>query len=259
MQFSVTTYCIVLPFVFLAGLIDSIAGGGGLISLPAYLAGGLPPHLALGNNKFSSALGTLFSTARYFKHGMIDLPVAICSAVFALAGSFLGTRSVLLMKPDFLNYVLLILIPIIALFTLFNGKIGEKSEAGSKPLPVKLVLGSIAGLAVGFYDGFFGPGTGTFLIIFYAILLKYDFVEANGNTKVVNLSSNLASLITFLLFGKIQLALAVPAAVLGIAGNLVGSKLVVNRGAKIIKPVFILALLILFSKIVYDMFSENMF
>ena len=254
MQFSITTYLIVLPFVFLAGLIDAIAGGGGLISIPAYLAGGFPPHLALGNNKFSSAFGTMFATARYLKHGMIDVPVAVCSAVFALAGSYLGTRSVLLLEPTFLNYVLMILIPIITVFTLINKNVGEESEAVLKPMKIRLILGSGAGLFIGFYDGFFGPGTGTLLIIFYTILLKYDFVEANGNTKVVNLSSNVASLITFIVFDKIFYAIAVPASIFGIAGNLIGSKLVVKKGVRIIKPVFIIALLILFSKIIYDMF-----
>jgi uncharacterized protein len=257
MELTTTTFLIVLPFVFLAGLIDSIAGGGGLISVPAFLAGGLPPHLALGNNKFSSTFGTLFSTARYFKHGMIDVPVALCSAGFALAGSFIGTRTVLLIEPTFLNYVLLFLIPAIAIFTLLNKRMGEKSDAGSKSLAVRLTLGSVAGLVIGFYDGFFGPGTGTLLIIFYAILLKYDFVEANGNTKVVNLASNIASLITFFYYGKIIFALAIPAALFGIAGNFVGSTLVVKKGVQIIKPVFIVALLILFSKIVYDMFLSG--
>jgi uncharacterized protein len=259
MDTTVTTYLIVLPFIFLAGFIDSIAGGGGLISVPAYLAGGLPPHLALGNNKFSSAFGTLFSTARYFKHGMIDVPVAGCSAVFALGGSYLGTRTVLFIEPMFLNYVLLILIPLITIFTLTKKTLGEKSNAVSKPLIARLSLGSIAGLLLGFYDGFFGPGTGTFLILFYTTLLKYDFVEANGNTKVVNLSSNVASLVTFFIFGKILFAIAVPAAAFGIAGNLVGSKLVVKKGVKIVRPVFVAALLLLFMKIVYDLFLKNMF
>jgi uncharacterized membrane protein YfcA len=256
MHLTAATYLIVLPFVFLAGLIDSIAGGGGLISVPAYLAGGLPPHLALGNNKFSSAFGTAFSTARYFRHGMIDVPVALCSALLALAGSFLGTRTVLVLDPGFLNGILLILIPVIAVFTLSNKKLGNRNEAETQPARQKLIIGSIAGLCIGFYDGFFGPGTGTFLILIYTVLLKYDFVQANGNTKVVNLASNVASVLTFLFYGKIIFMLAIPAAAFGIAGNLVGSKLVVRKGVKIIRPVFIAALVILFVKILLDMIRD---
>lgn len=253
---TVSTYLIVLPFVFLAGLIDSIAGGGGLISVPAYLAGGLPPHLALGNNKFSSAFGTFSSTMQYFRHGMIDLPVAICSAILALLGSFLGTRSVLLINPYFLHYVLLILIPLITLFTFSSKKLGEKGEHILLPLRRRIYVGSCAGLVIGFYDGFFGPGTGTFLILIYTLFLKYDFVIANGNTKVVNLASNIASLATFLYYGKIIFVLAIPAAVCGIAGNLIGAHLVVKKGAGIIRPIFILALVLLFSKIIYDLVQK---
>ena len=229
-----------------------------MISVPAYLAAGLPPHLALGNNKFSSTFGTLFATARFLRHGMIDLPVAICSAVCALLGSFLGTRTVLLINPGFLNYILLVMIPLIALLTLTNKSIGRSDRSGSIPVPKKLVLGTCAGLVIGFYDGFFGPGTGTLLIIFYAVLLRYDFVRANGNTKVVNLASNVASVMTFLAFGRVQFALAIPAAICGIAGNLVGSRLVVKNGGRIIRPVFLIALCLLFAKIIYDVIFQSL-
>jgi uncharacterized membrane protein YfcA len=257
MHFSFSAYIIVLPFIFLAGLIDSIAGGGGLISLPAYLAAGIPAHYALGNNKFSASWGTFFSALRYLKHNMIDIPVASLSAVFALIGSFLGTKTVLLINPDFLNYILIFLIPVISVIILINKKIGEKDESYSRSISVKLLLGSSAGLLIGFYDGFFGPGTGTMLIFIYSVLLKYDFITANGNTKIVNLASNIASLAAFLFSGKVQFLIAVPAAFFGIAGNLIGSKIVVKKGNKIIRPVFITALVILFSKIIFDIFSKR--
>lgn len=256
MNLSPETFAIVLPFVFLAGPIDSIAGGGGLISLPAYVAAGIPAHLALGNNKFSSAFGTLFSTVRYLEHGMIDLPVASIAAAFALAGSFLGTEAVLKIDPFFLNVVLLMLIPVIAGFTLLNKKFGSENKAETISIHIRMILGSFTGLTLGFYDGFFGPGTGSFLILVFALILKYDFATANGNTKVINLASNVASLITFLWYGKILLSLAVPAALFGIAGNLAGSKLVIKKGSGIIRPVFIVALLVLFSKMIYTIIEK---
>ncbi|MCB5247626.1 MAG: TSUP family transporter, partial [Candidatus Cloacimonetes bacterium] len=123
-------------------------------------------------------------------------------------------------------------------------------------LGVRLLLGGLAGLLIGFWDGFFGPGTGTFLILVYALLLHYDFVVANGNTKVVNLASNLAALATFLIAGKVYFPLAIPAAAFGIAGNLIGSKLVVRNGNRLIKPIFVLALLLLLGRIVWDLFSH---
>lgn len=258
-MFHVTwdTYLIILPFVFLGGLIDSIAGGGGLITVPAYLAAGLPPHFALANNKFSSCSGTIFATGRYFRHGMIDIPVAIASAVMALIGSYLGTRTVLLIDPHFLHYLLIILIPVITVFTLLNKKMGLQNTSSSLTLTKRMILGVVAGLVIGFYDGFFGPGTGTFLILFFAVMLKYDFVVANGNTKVVNLASNIAATAAFLIAHKVIFMLAIPAGLCGIAGNLAGSKLVVKKGSGIIRPVFIIALVLLFSKILYDLLTHN--
>ncbi len=247
---------LVLPFIFLAGLIDSIAGGGGLISLPAYVAAGLPMHTALATNKFSSACGTVFSTARYLHAKMIDLPVALVSAVLALLGSYLGTRAVLLLSGDFLRWLLLVVIPVIAVLTLIRKNFGRQNHSRQLKLGLRLFLGGLAGLLIGFWDGFFGPGTGTFLILVYALLLHYDFVVANGNTKVVNLASNLAALTAFLIAGKVYFPLAVPAAAFGIAGNLIGSKLVVRNGNRLIKPIFVLALVLLLGRIVWDLFSR---
>jgi uncharacterized protein len=247
------TYLIVLPSVFLAGLVDSIAGGGGLISLPAYLAAGVPAHTALGSNKFSSAFGTSFATARYLRHGMMDIPVALAAAALALPGSFLGTRAVMLVNPAFLNTVLAVLIPPIAIFTLAKKDLGHVDDSGTMGLSTRIALGSLAGFVMGFYDGFFGPGTGTFLILVFTLLCRYDFATANGNTKAVNLASNVASLITFLWYGKVALMLAVPAALFGVAGNLAGSRLVVRKGAGVIRPVVVAALLLLFAKILYDL------
>jgi hypothetical protein len=247
-------YAIALPFIFLAGLIDAIAGGGGLISLPAYWSIGLPPHIALGTNKFSSCFGTLFSTVNYFRAKMIDLPVALASAAFALVGSWLGASTALRMSPKLLNYLLVILIPIITVVSLSSRNMGFKNRAHLLKIGYRITLGSLAGLVIGFYDGFFGPGTGTFLILIYAALMHYDFIIANGNTKVVNLASNVAALITFAVSGSIFLPIAIPGAICGITGNIIGSKLVILKGNKLIKQVFILALVLLLGRIVYNIF-----
>jgi len=247
------TYLIVLPAVFLAGLIDSIAGGGGLLSLPAYMAAGLPPHFVLGNNKFSSSFGTFFATLRYHQHGLIDVRVALLSAFFALIGSFLGSSAVLLLRPDFLRILLIIMIPLVAAITLANPSIGKENHSHRQSRQRKYMLAAIAALFLGFYDGFFGPGMGMFLILFFTLALKYDFVTANANTKVVNLASNVAAVITFMLNGKIIYAIGIPAACAGIAGNLLGAKLVIKRGSSIIRPIFILALVLLLLKIIFDL------
>ena len=250
---SALDYLFVLPFIFLAGLIDSIAGGGGLISLPAYVAAGLPMHTALATNKFSSACGTAFSTANYLHSKVIDLPVALISALLALVGAYLGTRTVLKLSPEPLRYLLIFIIPIITILTFIHKDIGSKNRSTEMKLGIRLFLGAIAGLIIGFWDGFFGPGTGTFLILIYTTIMHYDFMVANGNTKVVNLTSNITALITFLIAGKVYFPLAIPSAICGIAGNILGSKLVILRGNKLIRPVFIIALILLLGRVIYDL------
>lgn len=252
MELTLQTYLIVLPLIFLAGWIDSIAGGGGLISVPAYMAAGLPPHYVLGNNKFSSSIGTLFSAIRYYRKGMMDIRIALISAAAALAGSFLGTSSVLLLDPEFLRYVLVILIPSITVFTLLKKNLGMTNHSHTVTMSRKIVTALLWSFAIGFYDGFFGPGTGAFLILMYTLALKYDYATANANTKVVNLASNVAAVITFLVNGKVFLMLGIPAAIFSIAGNAVGSRMVIKNGSKVIRPVFIGVLIILFVKIIYD-------
>jgi uncharacterized membrane protein YfcA len=251
---SPATFAIVLPFVFLAGLVDSIAGGGGLLSLPAYLAAGLPPHFALGNNKFSSCFGTLFAALRYWHRQLMDVPVALLGAAGALAGSYAGARAVLLIDPGFLNWLLVILIPGITLFTFLKPDLGREARHDEVPVGRRRFLGTLAGLLIGFYDGFFGPGTGSFLIFFYTLALRYDLVTANANTKAVNLASNIAALIGFLAGGKVIFALGVPAAAAGIAGNLLGAHLVLRSGARLIRPILLLGLTALFIKILINLF-----
>lgn len=245
---------IILPAIFLAGLIDSMAGGGGLISIPAYLAAGLPPHFALGNNKFSSANGTIFTTVKFFKNNLIDTKVALPSAFFALIGSFFGTRTVLYLSPNFLNLLLIIALPVIAFVLIFNKKLGKVDNSQSVSMKKKLITAVIAGLFIGFYDGFFGPGTGSFLILIYTSVLSYDFVVANANAKVVNLASNLAAVVTFIASGKVNYEIAIPAAICGILGNLTGSHLVIKKGNSFIKPVFLFVLLLLLVKVIWDQF-----
>lgn len=255
MEFHITwqTFAIILPSVFIAGFIDAIAGGGGLISVPAYLASGLPAHFALGNNKFSSSFGTLFAVLTYHKNRIIDLPIALLGAGFALAGSYLGTRTVLLIDPGFLRYVLVFLIPAVTVFTLLKKNMGVNGSVKTERTASAYLLASMFPFIIGFYDGFFGPGTGAFLILFYTVLLKYDFMTANANTKVVNLASNAAAIATFIVNGKVLYMIGIPAALCGIAGNILGARLVIFKGSKVIRPFFIAVLILLLIKIVYDM------
>ena len=247
-------YLIVCLFVFLAGLIDSVAGGGGLLSLPAYLAVGLPAHMALGTNKFSSTFGTALSSARYFIHRKADIRTAALSIIFALCGSAFGARTALVVDPVYLQYALLAVIPIVAAFVLRKREFGvENRMAELAPSKAKLFAVMI-GLLIGFYDGFFGPGTGTFLVFLYTGLLRCDLVTASGNAKLVNLASNLAALATFLAHGEVHFRLGIPAMLCGLAGNFAGSGLALKKGAGIIRPMFIVALALLGIYLVRELF-----
>lgn len=252
MELSVKLFLIVCPLVFLAGLVDSIAGGGGLISLPAYLLAGLPPHFAIGTNKLSSATGTVVSTIRYCKNKFVDWQVAMPSILMALIGSAIGANIALLLDEEVMKYILIAVLPIVAIYVL-RGKTMKKdvSEVSISRKRVYLVA-CLASFFVGAYDGFYGPGTGSFLILLYTGMAKMDMKKAAGNTKLVNLASNIAALVTYLINGKIIFLLGIAAAVFSIAGHYIGSGLVLKNGHKVIRPIILLVIVLLFLKVILE-------
>ena len=162
-----TAYLIVCPLVFLAGLVDSIAGGGGLISLPGYLIAGVPAHLALGTNKMSSTIGTSISAVRLLKHGYLKgkMKMAIASAVCAMTGSVLGARMSLLVSESVIRHMMIVVLPIVAYHVLKNKHMGEDEKTGTASYKKMFLISVIAAFFIGCYDGFYGPGTGTFLLL----------------------------------------------------------------------------------------------
>ncbi len=253
MQVTLHTLLVVCPLVFLAGVVDAVAGGGGLISLPAYLVAGLPPHFATATNKCGSTFGTALSTVRFLRQGRFHRQAAGVSAVTALAGSALGSQINLLLDERMLHYVLVGLLPVIAVFLLFHRDFGAESTVERLEPRALLALAGVIGFVMGVYDGFFGPGTGTFLILAFTAFCGFDLVTASGNAKVVNLCSNVAAFVTFAFAGKILWALGVPAACFSIAGHYVGSSLALKNGAKIIRPMFFVVLVLLLVRILGDL------
>ena len=250
---TASVYLIVCPLVFLAGLIDSVAGGGGLISLPAYLAAGIPPHMALATNKCSSTFGTLLSTLRFMKNKRVHYLSAAISAAFALLGSHLGAALSLYVDEKYLSYILLAALPMIAVTVFIKKDFGTHNKVDEVSQTKLVLLSAATGFIVGGYDGFFGPGTGMFLILIYTGLIGFDLVTASGNAKIVNLASNVSAFLTFALSGNILWQVGLPAALFGIAGNWLGSGLALKNGKKIIRPMFLAALILLFVKIAYDL------
>ena len=249
MELTWSMFLIVCPLVFLAGFVDAIGGGGGLISLPAYFLAGVPVHHALATNKMSSASGTLISTIRLCRNTVIRWKLAIPAVLCALTGSYIGTRLTMLTDERILKHVLMIVLPVVAFFVFRkNSLITEKENRLEERK--EMIITWIGSLFIGCYDGFYGPGTGTFLLLTFTKLGKLDMEKATGNVKVVNLTSNISALITFILAGKILWVLGLSASVFSIAGHYLGAHMVVKNGVKIIKPIILLVLALLLIKIV---------
>ena len=252
MQVELYMYFIVCPLVFLAGFVDAIAGGGGMISLPAYLLAGVPMHFALATNKMSSAIGTAVSTWRYCKKGFVDWIFAIPSIIFALGGSYIGTSLALLTKDTVLKIMLLVVLPVVAFYIMKN-KSFESSKKIHLSRKAAILLGSLFAFVIGMYDGFYGPGTGTFLLLLFTGVIGMDVLTASGNVKLVNLSSNIAALVTFFAHGKVVLPLGIAAAVFSIAGHYVGSGMVMKNGTKIVRPIILIVIALLFVKVITEL------
>jgi len=254
MEFDIITIIWLSALVFLGGFVDSIAGGGGLITLPAYVLTGMPIHMALGSNKFSSFFGTAFSVFNFLRNKKVYLKAIPVSVVLAIIGSAFGAYVVLFVSAEVLRIVLIVIVPIVAIFVLVKKDFGKEDKTDTLKTRTILIGAGIAALTIGFYDGFFGPGTGTFLILIFTVLLRFDLVTANGNAKIINLSSNAGSLITFIINGQVAWQLVIIAAIFGIAGNFIGSSLAIRIGAKVIKPVLVAVLIVLLGTIIFREF-----
>lgn len=249
MEINIITYLIVCPLLFLAGFVDAIGGGGGLISLPAYLLAGLPVHQAIATNKLSSSCGTTLATLRFIKNGLVNLKFAVPSVISAIIGSSIGARLSLLANDGLMEKLLFIVLPIAA-FIVLNKNLFKDKEDGALTLNTNTYFISIiAALIIGMYDGFYGPGTGTFLIIAFTVFGKMNVSVANAQAKVINLTTNLTSLTIFLLNGQVLFSLGIAAAICNMIGGYLGAGLVMQKGSRIVKPTILLVLFLLFLKI----------
>ena len=246
--YSPRMFLIVCPMLFLTGLVDAIGGGGGLISLPAYLFAGLPIHMAIATNKLSSACGTSLVTARFVRGGLVHARLVLPTVGAAFLGSFAGAQLSLRMDEQVMRTILLFVLPLAALVVLnrhlFREEGTGKPAADPKPVAVCIAAATV----IGAYDGFYGPGTGTFLIIAFTVLAKMPVAMANGQAKVINLTTNLTSLAVFLLSGQVVWALGLAGAACNMAGSYIGSGLAMTKGARITRPVILAVLALLLVK-----------
>lgn len=242
---------IVCVLVGLAGYVDSIAGGGGLVALPAFLIAGLPTHVAIGTNKISSAMGTIVTTWHFAKSGMINLRLALPAIVFAFVGSACGSNLVLLVDDAFLRVFLLVVLPLTAIYVM-KSKSFDAAEVESYSFKKTMLLCCVIALFVGVYDGFYGPGTGTFLMLLLTGLAHLRLDSAAGVTKAVNLTTNLSALVVFLINGQTLIALGLVAGVFSIIGNYIGAHSFTKNGGAIARPITIVVLCVFFIKVIFD-------
>lgn len=249
MEPTLQTFLIVCPLVFLAGLVDAIGGGGGLISLPAYLIAGLPPHIAVGTNKLSSPFGTALATYRFIRAGLVNLKLAVPSVIAAIGGSAIGANVSLLLPEEVMKYVLLFVLPVSAVLVmnkkLFNDKGSDKVTLDKRTY----ITATASAFIIGIYDGFYGPGTGTFLIIAFTIFAKLDLKTANAQAKIINLTTNVTALAIFLANGRTAITLGLVAAACNMAGGYIGAGLAMKNGSKIVKPSILFVLFLLALKV----------
>jgi uncharacterized membrane protein YfcA len=249
MNITFQTYLIVCPFLFLAGLIDAIGGGGGLISLPAYLIAGLPPHTAVATNKFSSTCGTTLATLRFIKNKLVNFKLVIPSIITAFIGSSIGANLSLYLDEKIMLYIMVIILPICA-FIVLNKKLFRDNDDEDIVITRKTyIITSIASLFIGLYDGFYGPGTGTFLIIAFTLFAKFSTKFANGQAKIINLTSNVTSLVIFLLHGEVLFSIGIAAAFCNMIGGYIGAGLVMKNGTKVVRISILVVLALLALKI----------
>ena len=246
---------IVCPLLFLAGLCDSIAGGGGTISLPALMLAGLPTHVALGTNKMCMSMGTAVAVYRYGKSGRIRWGLSLIASAGAVLGAVLGARIALLIDDRYMRYVLLVLLPASALFLSLNRNFGQEGREKHFPPARTALIAWLCGAGVGVYDGFFGPGAGTFYIMALSAALGIGLTEATADTRVINLASNIGALITFISHGVVLWKLALPGIACTMLGNYVGSGLAMKNGSRFVRPVMAAMILLLFVKTIWDLLA----
>ncbi len=248
-------YLIICPLVFIAGFIDAVAGGGGLVSLPAYIFTGLPVHQCVATNKMSAFMGTSVATAKYAGSGFIPWKIAVMCIPCALTGSALGARGALMVPDRAFKIVMMIILPLTGLYILTrkNG-VGPRNRHSFRTT-VRISMG--IAFFIGVYDGFYGPGTGTFLILMLTGIAGMELTEANGLTKAINISTNAAALVVFLIHGRVLFPLGLIAGLFNIAGNYLGASGFEKNGSRLVKPVMILVLSVFLVKLLMEVFSRS--
>ncbi|WP_245615820.1 sulfite exporter TauE/SafE family protein [Andreprevotia chitinilytica] len=252
-SFELAYLALLIPLSFIAGLVDAAVGGGGLIQVPGLFAI-FPkeiPAALMGTNKFASIMGTASATVRYARQVKLDWHILLPSAAAAFVGAYLGARAIHYLPASSVRPLVIVLLAVMLTYTWFKPAFGT-DDAGRPLTRRDLYIGLVIGAAIGFYDGFFGPGTGSFLIFLFIRFFHFDFLRASASAKVVNLATNLASLVYFIPAGMVYFSYAIPMAVANVAGAQVGSRLALKGGNTWIRRLFIVLAVVLLTRLIWQ-------
>lgn len=237
---------------FVAAFLDSIVGGGGVITLPALLATGMPPHLALGTNKLAATGASAAATFNYARHGVLVLPLVALLVPFSLLGAVLGAATVLRLPGGLVRGLVLGAVVAMTLYVLLRPRFGQE-DVFARVDAAGVARGALLALAIGFYDGFLGPGTGSFLLFGLVALLGFGFLRAAAHGRVLNLASNVAALAFFAARGYVDYHVGLPMMAAMLVGGFVGSRFGIRHGSKWIKPLFVAMAGALVARLLWDL------
>jgi uncharacterized membrane protein YfcA len=243
---------------FLAGFIDAIVGGGGLIQTPMgmILLPNLPVSTIIGTLKVPSFSGTFFAAIQYLKKIEMNWKLLLTMMLLAVPSAFLGSTLLTYMSNDFMKPLLLVILSLLFIYTYVNKNFGMHSDKSHSPMQ-QLFYAVLISFIIGFYDGFIGPGTGSFLVMAFVIILGFDFLQASANAKMVNLATNFGSICLFIIKGKIIWMIAIPMAICNSLGGYIGAKLAINKGNKFIRIFFLVIVLGTLVRFAYDVFQRK--
>lgn len=245
---TIQTYILLFLTGLCSGFVDSIAGGGGLIALPILFSIGLPPDIALGTNKLQGSFGTLSASYNYIKKGVVKFNESLYGIVFTFIGAMLGAWTIQQMEAGFIQELVPVLLLFVFLYTLFSKNLGYGSASARMPQHLFFFL---FGLGLGFYDGFFGPGTGSFWTAALLILLGLNMKKASGITRIMNFTSNIVALTVFIIGGKVLYSAGFCMAAGQVIGARAGSSLAIKKGVGFIRPVFLTVVFLTIVRLVY--------
>ena len=249
MEFLIDLWYLV-PLLFIAGVLDGIAGGGGIIAFPAYMMTGMPIYSVYACNKLQSGLGTLCSCLKYAKEKFIDIKVALLTIPTTILSSFLITKLVMSISEDTIKIIIAICLPIAVILMFLKRKMGSQKQISHKLTAKTVLLALLSGAILGAYDALFGPGGGTIAVMVFSLLLNYDLRVGSGNGKLIIVASNITAVINYIASGHMIWHVALPCSLANMIGSYIGAAIVVKKGEKIIFPAMLVVVASLIIQII---------